>query len=308
MKYSLRRSLQKIDYKKLFYRVLSLSAVLLLVSGYIAYTRLYLTPERRFWRAVSNSLSTPSVVRSTESGGTGNKSTEVTRFTYGAQAVQNKISSVGFKNATAQSNVVTQTMSTPKTQYVRYLSIFSTERKEDGSRYDFSKVIGTWAKEDENRDEEAVENQRTSFIQPLVTLIPFGNLSADVRNELVADLRNSGAFEVNYKIVAPRESDEGIKYLDYRVKVHTKKYVTILQKYFKVAGYGEFPPLNPSGYSDAAKVVADFTIDMKRESIAGIAFNEQTENYSNFGVAQHVNIPTKTVSLGELQKRLQSAQ
>ena len=168
--------------------------------------------------------------------------------------------------------------------------------------------MGTWAKQDESRDKESIEDQRTTFIQPMATLIPFGNLSADARNELLADLRNSGAFETNYKTGTYRESDEGVKYLDIRVKVHTKKYVTILQKYFKMAGYGEFPPLDPSGYSEAAKVVADFTIDMKRESIVGIAFNEQSESYGNYGVAQHVNIPTKTVTLGELQKRLQSAQ
>src|SRR4051812_43601087 len=104
MKYTPKIRRPKIDYKKLARRLLALAVILLLISGYFAYTRIYLTPERRFWMAIDNNLSQPSVVRSSETGGTGNKSVETTRFAFGAQAAQDKVSNVGFKNATSESN------------------------------------------------------------------------------------------------------------------------------------------------------------------------------------------------------------
>ena len=96
MKYASKLHMPKLNYKKLLRRTLTVAGIALVITGYIAYTRLYLTPERRFWMAISNNLSTPSVVRSTETGGTGNKSTELTRFVFGAQAAQDKVNNVGY--------------------------------------------------------------------------------------------------------------------------------------------------------------------------------------------------------------------
>jgi hypothetical protein len=315
MKYTLReylsgagRRVNRIDYKKLFYRVVVLAAVLLVVSGYLSYTRLYLTPERRFWMAMNNNLSTPSVVSATETGGTGNKSTEVTRFTFGGQEAQDKVTSVGFKNATSESKVVTETITTPETQYVRYLNIFSSEKRDNGSDYDFSKVIGNWAKDNVGTDAEALDNQRLTYAQPLITLAPFGNLAADARQAVMADLRNSGSYDVDYNGATYQTTEEGRKQMTLAVKVHTKKYVGVLQRYFRVAVFGEFPPLDPSGYSESARVNATFLIDMRSNTLAGISFNGQNESYGDFGVLEPVALPSKTISLDELQQRLQTAQ
>jgi len=307
MKYNLQNRLKRINYQKLFYRVLAVASVLLLASAYLSYTRLYLTPERRFWMAINNSLSTPSVVKATETGGTGNKTTEATRFIYGAQAAQNKLNSVSFKTATSESNVTTETITTPKTQYVRYVNIFSTEKKEGGGAYNFESVIGRWAKQDVGNEASALDNQRLTYIQPLVTLVPFGNLTADARNELLAYMKSNGAYNVDFTNVQ-YQMENGKKYATYPVKVMTKKYVTALQKFFTAAGFGDFPPLDASGYPENARVNATFRIDMKSGTVAGISFNGQTENYLNNGVANELKMPTATLSLDELQSRLQSAQ
>ncbi len=307
MKYTPKLRLPKLNYKKLLRRTLTLAALLLVISGYIAYTRLYLTPERRFWMAINNNLSTPSVVRSTETGGTGNKSTELTRFVFGAQAAQDKVSSVGFKNATTESNVTTETITTPVTQYVRYNNIFSTEKKSDGSSYNFNAIKNVWAKEPDAKDAEALNTHRLTYAQPLITLAPFGNLTSSARQAILADMKAGQVYETDFNHVT-YQNINGEKYVIYAVKVQTKKYVSALQRYFTAAGFGSFPPLDPSGYSDKARVNAQFIIAMKSNTLAAVNFNDRTESYNDFGVTMPVSFPSKTISVDVLQGRLQAAQ
>lgn len=307
MKYSPKAFLRDLDYKKLFYRVLFLAAIFLVISGYIAYTRLYLTPERRFWMAMNTNLSVPSVIRSTETGGTGNKSTEVTRYTFGGQAAQAKVSSVGFKSATAESNVTTETITTPATQYVRYVNIFSTEKKEDGSNYNFDAVKGIWAKDADPADAAAADEKRLAYLQPLITLAPFGNLTPTARQSILAELKSSGAYDIDYRGVTYQNTEQD-KFMTYSVRVFTKKYVAILQKYFTAAGLGEFPPLDPSGYAENARVNAQFVLNRRTNTISAISFNGQTEVYSNYGVTKQIALPADAISLEDLQGRLQNTQ
>ncbi len=307
MKYIPKFRRPQIDFKKLVRRTLVLAVILLVISGYLAYTRIYLTPERRFWMAMDNNLSLPSVVRSTESGGTGNKSIETIRFEFGGQAAQDKVSSVGFKNATTESNVTTETLNTPATQYVRYKNIFSTEKKADGKAYNFDSIKNIWAKEDVPSDAQSLDNQRLAYLQPLITLVPFGNLPPAARQEVVAYLKSSGAYEVDFKRPTYQTSN-GQKYINYDVEVHTKKYVAALQHYFTTAGLGVFPPLNPSGYSDNAHVSGNFIVEMKNNTLSAISFNRQNESYSNYGVLNQLTLPKTTIPLAELQARLQAAQ
>ena len=51
-----------------------------LAGGYLWYSRLYLTNERRFWMAIENSMATQSVTRTLISGGSGNKVTQTQQF------------------------------------------------------------------------------------------------------------------------------------------------------------------------------------------------------------------------------------
>ena len=133
--------------KKLIKGTIVFAVLLSVISSYIWYTRVYLNTERRFWGAIENNLTINSVVRETRGGGSGNKSNEKTRFEFASQASQNKISSVSVKSATVESNVTTESILTPNAQYVRYLNVFSNQKKADGSNFDFSKITNVWAKQ-----------------------------------------------------------------------------------------------------------------------------------------------------------------
>lgn len=297
----------RINYRTLVRRLVTLSLLLLLVGSYLAYTRLYLTNERRFWMAINNSMSTPSVVKTVETGGTGNKSIKVTRYVYGSQAAQDEVSSVGFKNATSESNVTIETITTPSTQYVRYANIFSTEKTASGGAYNFESLKNVWAKQASTTSAEQINEKRLSYLQSQVTLVPFGNLTASARQAITAELKAKHAYEVDF-INANTQADDSGTFISYSVRVHTKQYVTILRNYFKTAGLGDFPALDPTGYAEGARVNANILVNKKNNMVSGVSFNNQIESYGNYGVLKNVDLPVKTVSIDELQSKLQSAQ
>lgn len=306
-KLRLPKSKRKINYKKLTKRLVILSAILLAMSGYFAYNKLYLTNERRFWMAITNSMATRSVVRNVESGGTGNKTIETTRFNFGAESTVNRITSVGAKTATTESNVTTQNILTPTAQYVRYLDVSTSENKEDGNPYDFSKVKNVWAQQANATTPEEADRLKLSYIQPHITLAPFGNLSANDRNAIVKQMKDTAVYEIDYNNPLTQEV-AGRNYLVFSAKVKLKQYVTILQANFSAMGFGVFPPLKADNYPDKARYNVQFLIDPRDNTIAGIKLDNQTENYTNYGVNMPAPIPTSTIALDQLQQQLQSLQ
>ena len=295
----------KVNLKKLAVALVALGLVSSIVGGVLAYNRLYMTNERRFWLAIENSMSTTSVLREVQQGGTGNKQIDRTRFTFGQQAVANKISSVSEKSATTESNVTTETLQTPTSQYIRYLNIYTNEKKQDGSSYDFSSVRGVWAKESEATTVDAKAEAKLVFAQPHITLAMFGSLAPADRRATVKELQDSGAYDIDYKSVTNEEID-GETYIVYSVRVMTKKYVGVLQKHLVRMGYGEFPPLDPANYPENARVNAQFLVNKKSGVLSGLMFNGVTEKYTNYGLTQQIALPVNTVSIDELQSQLQS--
>ena len=295
------------DYKKLAIKASILAGILLISSGYLAYTKLYLTNDRRFWMAIDNNLSTKSVVQEVSTGGTGNRNVDKTRFNFGVEATIDKISSISSKTATTDSNVGTHTVTTTKGQYVSYLNINTNEKKADGSDYNFDSIKGLWAKQPDATSTEEADNLKLSFIQPHVTLAPFGNLSAATRRSIVNDLKSSGAYVIDYANTHIQEVD-GQKYIAYPVSVKLKKYVSILQKNFDALGYGTFPPLDASKYAENSHYSATFFINPSDNSMHSIELENQTEVYTNYGVISKAPVPAEAITLDALQERLQKLQ
>jgi hypothetical protein len=304
-KIKIRRPL--LNYKKIAIRASVLGVVLLVVSGYLAYTRLYLSKDRRFWIAIENSMSTQSYVREITAGGTGNRTVEKTRYTFGPQATIEKLTSVGAKSATTESNVVTQTVATPSAQFVSYVDITTSEKKPNGDAYNFDSVKGVWARQAEATTQEEADQLKQDFVQQHVTIVPFGNLSGVARRNLLQELKSSGVYEIDRLNIVKQEID-GKNYMAYPVRVHLKKYVSILQKHFYELGYGTFSALDPSQYTETAKYNATLLLDMNGTTLRGMATSTQTELYVNYGTSRKTTIPTNAISLDDLQSRLQALQ
>lgn len=277
---------------------LIIAVVLLLVTVWVWYTRIYMTNERRFWSAVENSMSTPSVVRTLTEGGSGNQVVQDYRFYYSPQQViENKVVFTQ-RSATIDTGVTTRGIIFPTEQFLSYTEFFTRENGEETANLD--EVLNKWAIQTSDNEEESRQN----YLSEYVTLAIFGNFRAEDRNFLVNELKSRNAYNVDFNN-ALDDNIDGEKVKRYSVSVDLRSFVTILNESFVRAGYGDFPPLNPENYREGSSLNANFTVRSRDNTIIGIAFGNRDERYSNYGVIETVEAPEADLTIDELQNIVQ---
>jgi len=286
------------NFRKLTKFFIVFGILIALVTSYFWYSQLYMTPERRFWTAINNSMATPSVVRTLTEGGTGNLVVQDFRFHYGPQkVVENKVVYTE-KSAVTDTSVETQGIVYPDTQYLRYTQFSDSRNGGQGSNID--DLIGDWAIQAAEDREEA----RISFLSEQVSLVIFGNFSADLRNQMLTTMQEQSVYGDMLDTVLEDVVDGQEVYI-YSANVKLKIYAQLLGDAFITAGYGEFPPLNPDNYNDDSAVNSTILVSKKDNSIVGISFGGRQETYSNYGVQKQIEQPQAVRTVQELQTEVQ---
>lgn len=254
--------------------------------------------ERRFWSAIGNSMSTPSVVRTLTDGGSGNQVIQDYRFHYSPQQViENKVDFTQ-KSATVDTKVVTEGIIFPQEQYLRYTKFKDESNGQSTSNLD--SVMDKWAFQQSDDEEEARQN----YLSEYVTLAIFGNFNAEQRRELLDELRDNNVYNIDFDQVT-EEVFNSSKVNVYQVSVNLRSFVQILNEAFVKAGYGEFAALNPENYREGSMLNAVFRVAKNNNSIVGISFGDREEVYSNYGVIKDIDAPEANLTIDELQTEVQ---
>lgn len=254
--------------------------------------------ERRFWSAIGNSMSTPSVVRTLTDGGSGNQVIQDYRFHYSPQQViENKVDFTQ-KSATVDTKVVTEGIIFPQEQYLRYTEFKDESNGQSTSNLD--SVMDKWAFQQSDDEEEARQN----YLSEYVTLAIFGNFNAEQRRELLDELRDNNVYNIDFDQVT-EEVFNSSKVNVYQVSVNLRSFVQILNEAFVKAGYGEFAALNPENYREGSMLNAVFRVAKNNNSIVGISFGDREEVYSNYGVIKDIDVPEANLTIDELQTEVQ---
>jgi hypothetical protein len=289
------------DLKKLAKKMTVLAVVVGLAGGYIWFSRMYMSDERRFWIAINNSMSTSSVTRTLTNGGTGNEVTQDQQFFFAPQMVSRSHVSFSQKSATIDTEVETEGIAFPDAQYSRYTVFRTNQAREDGSIPNLDSILGKW--EGSPVEDTDKERSKLNYVGELVTLAVFGNFDATFRRELIKELKANGTYNIDFSRVEPDATDKNIFTVSVNIKL--KPYATSLQKSFVKAGYGEFPALNPENYRDDAAINAQFQINKRSNSITGINFGSRQESYSSYGISSQIIAPKTDYKGGELEKIVQ---
>ena len=268
-----------------------------LVTSYFAYDRLYMTPERRFWIAIENSMTTNSVVRTLAQGASGNQVTQDYRFHYSPQRVIENRVELSERSATVDTQIVTEGIIFPDRQYLRYTSFDS---QANGQEANIDSLLGTWASEPAENEEEA----KLTYLSEQVTLVVFGNYGTSLRTSYLNDLRD--AYRVDFNTATELTNDDGDAVIIYPLRVGLPEYTAILQRSFVDAGYGEFPPLNPENYREGSDIAAAITVRKKDNAVVGIAFGDREESYGNYGLVKQIDAPDAELSIDQLQDQVQA--
>jgi len=279
-----------------------------IVTSWFWYERVFLDEERRFWNAISTSMSTPSVVRTLTQGGTGNQVVQDYRFHFSPQqAIENSVDFIN-KSATEDVTIRTEGRIFPQEQYLRYTQ-FANVDAQGNEVSNIDSLIGEWAYQEGQGQGSSEEDNRVAFLSEYVTLAIFGNFGADYRAEVVAKMRDSGIYGNQLSMPTEQEVqiNEGTRgdILVYQIRVKLKQYAQLLNDAFIKAGYGDFPPLNPDNYREDQTVVGQIVVSKNNGTIVGINFGGREERYSNYGIVKNIEKPEYNRTADELQQEVQ---
>jgi hypothetical protein len=286
------------NFKKLAVYFVSAGVLIAVITGWYWYQNLFMTPERRFYAALSNSMSTPSVVRTLAEGGSGNQVTQQFRFHFAPQRViQNKVTFVE-RSATANTRVVTEGVIFPEEQFLRYTEFSTAASGQEETTIE--SLLGQWAVEEGVSGEDAA----LTYLSEQVSLVVFGNFNTAQRNEFLKTIKEQNIYRIDFANSVEQDVD-GEKVIVYGGGVRLKEYATLLNNSFKAAGYGEFAPLDPENYREDAQVNAQFTVRKRDSALVGVNFGGRDERYGNYGVQVAVQRPEAIRSVSELQEEVQ---
>jgi hypothetical protein len=287
------------NFKKITQYMLLMGFVLLSVTGYFWYTRMYMTAERRFYLALENSMATPSVVRTLSQGGSGNQVVQQYRFHFSPQrAVENKVVFTE-KSATTDTEVATEGIVFPTEQFLRY-SYFRDSRSDAETTANIDSLLGAWAKQEMEDPEQAALN----YLSEQVSLVIFGNYGPSVRTEMIKQFKERQVYGTELNKPA-NDTSNGEATLLYAVAVDLRDYAELLNKAFVLAGYGEFAPLNPDNYEPGSIVNGSIVVRKRDNAVVGVNFGGREERYGNYGVIKQVERPESTMTVEELQSEVQ---
>lgn len=282
------------------------AAVIFVASGWMWWHYVRSNPERTFFAAIENSLRTQGVTRQVEQASSGQKLDQRVQLSVGRQHVahgQTVIEQQGEVNAT----IKTEAISTPKEDYVRYTTIETTQKSQDGKDLDFSKLINLWGKA--VPDPQGQSQAGELYNESVLGVVPVGNLRARDRADIMKFVHENKVYKVDAKSVK-RKLEKGRPVYSYDVTVMPEAYIGMLKKYGKAAGLKQLEAVDPASYKDTEPLTFQLSVDVWSRQLTSIVFGggERTEHMTGYGVARTVDFPKETIPLSELQSRLQAVQ
>lgn len=195
-------------------------------------------------------------------------------------------------------SVVTETIGTEKADYVRYNAIDVPQTNANSSS--FESVLNKWGK----REGDPTSGQPLSFLNDaLFVVVPFGNLNTEQRQKLKIEIHNVGLYKTSK---TETEFINGRPVISYLINVDPQALVQVLAKYVELTGIGSSDQLNPALYEGAAKIQVNLQVDVLSRHVKEVSFvgADRAETYGGYNAIKTVPLPTDTISIEDLQKRL----
>jgi hypothetical protein len=288
-------------------RILTVAALLLLLSGWLWWQYIYQSPQNVFAAMLQNGLSSPGVTKTVNQTSQDGSLKAVTQLAFGSQNYAHSVSTVSQPGTGSQEqSVTTETIGTLSAQYVRYSNI-NTGVRNDGKKPDFSKVQDVWGKADV--DSSAPPSSNRMLVEGIIGTVPVANLSASQRQELLKLINDNKVYATDYAVIKKKEAGRNL-YV-YSVKINPQAYIKMLQTFTAQVGLGAVDGLDSASYANAQPINADFSVDPVSHQLVKISYkdgSDRVETYESYGAVPNINLPTNPIPLAELQQRVQQIQ
>ncbi len=279
-----------------------LIALICVVAGW--WVLVWQSPKHAFEDMMANNLAASSVTRQAITGSANQGVEQDVRLQMGSTNAANWIVSAKQTGAT----VTTESIGTPTSGYIRYVTISTAQKTKDNKPFDFSPVLNVWGKSDGKTDTSLDD----LFSQTLLDISsapipPIGNLPGAERENILAYNRGEKVFTPDYTKVK-RERVNGRSVYTYSVAVKLGAYVRMMQAFAHDLGLTSLDTIDPSQYSTVPPITISMSVDRMSHQLVRVAYANSgfTQDYSSWGLLTPVTIPRATMTTTELQARIQA--
>jgi hypothetical protein len=290
----------QIDYRSPRW-ITGLACALLVASVLMWWKFVYLSPKRAFEDMLVNNLTTTNVTKNVLSGSNDEANLQRISMHLGAQNIIRSLATVRSSTGSA----TTETLATPNAGFVRYTSITDTQTKQN-----YSAVINRWATSAKGASDDVSKLFSQSLLDVNSAPVPpLGYVEAEKRDELLDYMRDEQVFTPDYSTVK-QQVVNGRKVYVYDVSVKLAPYLRMMQEFSHVYGLKDLDAISPTDYQSATPIRIALSVDKVSHEMSRIAFasNGFNETYTDYGVAKHIELPTKTITTAELSNRLKALQ
>ncbi len=282
-------------------RILTLVAVLIFVlSGWFWWHNVYMSPDNVFWDMINNNLATTSVTKHVLQTNQAQSLDQYIQLQFGATNSVHSLVTLKQGQGSATATIKSETIGTPKTDYNRYVSIDSQQTNSKGLPINSSNVVGVWAKADSNP-----YNGPQYFRQGLFDIMPFANLDSAARKQIIQLIRDKKVYNIS-ATPAKTSRINGRQVFVYSASVNPAAYVEVIVQIAKSIGLGDIG-LDATQYQNSPNLNLQIYVDKLSRQLIKISYPStgQEETYSSQGLENPIIEPTNTISVTELQNRIQ---
>lgn len=286
-------------------KVLIYVALVVIIASVWAWVHyVYNDPERVFWGMIDNSLQTTNFTQKSLQNNGQQRSEQIAIVqTSPLQMVNSKTTTIVAGPPAA--NVVTESIGTPTTDFVRYTNVSINQKSADGKTLDFSSVLNKWGKT-EISDPNMTNGQLYS--QSVLGAIPFGKLNAEQRHKMVKYMRDNRA----YTVVSSTKEKHGLRTVyNFKVSVEMVAYITALKEFSGDIGLTQLKDYDVSQYQSQGPETIELQVDGLSRSLTRVSYKKgiRIDTYSAYGMIKSLQGPPKdTISIEELTYKLQTIQ
>lgn len=281
------------------------AVVVLLASAWAWWYHIQTNPDRLFWGMIQNNLSATGFARTVVQDEGEQKLRQVVEVRTAPLNLANS-QSVITQGDPVTTKVITESIGTPTTDYIRYADIQTTQKGQSGKDLDFSKVENVWGMSE--ADTGTTSGQL--YNESVLGVIPFGNLSASQQKSLIKQMKDNSVYKVELANVQRNGWLQRPAYT-FNVEINPVAYIGALKAFAKSTGLTHLETVDPSQYKSTQPVTVQATVDGWSRQLMQVSYGggARIEKFTGLNSIKPLQTPPReTIPIGELQARLQTVQ
>jgi hypothetical protein len=290
--------------RKILSFIILATIILLAASGYYWYKNIFSDPQRVMSDMLDKSMQTSSIYRGINQNSASSTVNQTVFVGFSPQFVSDQKTFLEENSSVGRTRVSTESIGTPTKDFIQYTNIDVRGSNAASAQSSFADVINKWGKRESNPE----SGEQAAFLNDaLFVVVPFGSLNADQRRQVRTEIAATKLYNVTK---SSRATESGRPVMNMTVEVNPQSLVKVLAKYVEVTGVGKEAQLDPSQYEGVPAIQMNMQIDMLSRHLRSLTYSDsqRQETYFGYNAARIISEPNDTISIDELQTRLQKVE